>query len=120
MNFHPVKQKFRAVKAHADGFTFDSKKEERRYQELKLLLRQGLISRLIVHPKYDLHAKGGERIAQYEADFAYLDHDGREIVEDVKSPITAQIAMYRLKRKWMFAEYGIEIQEIGGKKGRAR
>ena len=97
-----------------DNITFDSKAEARRYQELKLALQTGGIRYLKVHPTWELHCADGfgERavVCKYEADFMYFrSGDMYMTVEDVKGHRTA---MYRLKKKWLLLEYGIEIQEI--------
>ena len=45
----------------------------------------------------------------------FLSHtklDGRLVVEDVKSAITAKAAAYRIKRHLMLAVHGIEVQEV--------
>lgn len=46
-------------------------------------------------------------MTRYRADFVYVEN-GERVVEDVKGRITA---MYRLKRAWLLAEYGIRIRE---------
>ena len=43
-------------------------------------------------------------------DFTYVEN-GQLVVEDVKSPMTRKLAMYRLKAKWMRIEHGITIRE---------
>ncbi|HMN12801.1 MAG TPA: DUF1064 domain-containing protein, partial [Bellilinea sp.] len=48
------RSKYNAKKASADGFTFDSQAEERRYQELKPLEQAGKITGLEVHKRYRL------------------------------------------------------------------
>lgn len=111
------KNKYNAQKVKADGYTFDSQAEHRRYEQLKLLERAREIAFLCVHPRYDLHVPtvcGGEtKIGTYTADFTYTEAGtGKRIVEDVKSAPTARKEMYRWKKKHMAAEYGIEIQEV--------
>ena len=97
-----------------DGYTFDSKAEARRYQELRLMEQAGEIRNLRVHPPYPLYCPGDDceivRVACYVADFDYWDVPGdRFVVEDVKGQRTA---IYSLKRKWLRLQAGIEIQEI--------
>ena len=46
---------------------------------------------------------------EYVADFVYKDRDGRQVVEDAKGVHTP---VYRLKKRWMLAEHGIEIVEV--------
>lgn len=78
--------KYNAKKAEIDGITFDSKKEARRYAELKLLLRGGEIRDLRLQVEYELIPKqAGERACNYIADFVYQDvRTGETVVEDVK------------------------------------
>jgi hypothetical protein len=92
----------------AEGLRFDSQREYARWRELQLLQQAGVIEHLVRQLPYFLHARNGEQaVATYRADFVYL-KDGSLVVEDVKGVKTA---MYKLKRKWMKAEYGIEILE---------
>lgn len=98
--------KYRAVRTVVDGRVFDSKREARRYEELKLLERAGLIRDLEIQPKFPLEVNG-RRVATYRGDFQYWE-GGEFIVEDCKGVRTP---IYRLKAKLMFALYGIEIRE---------
>ena len=90
-----------------DGIAFDSAAEARRYQELRLLERAGEISGLELQPRYPLEVNE-QLVTTYFADFRYLDH-GIEVVEDVKGWRTP---VYRLKKKFMKAVYGIEVREV--------
>lgn len=103
--------KFHARKTTLDGITFDSLSESRRYSELKILERVGEISNLAVHPSFPI-VVNDKKVCSYIADFAYVDSDGREVVEDVKSPATRKLPAYRLKRKLMIACYGVTISEV--------
>jgi hypothetical protein len=49
-----------------------------------------------------------ERLCVYRADFTY-EADGKLVVEDAKGFRTE---MYKLKKKWVKAEYGIDIREV--------
>jgi hypothetical protein len=98
-------------KTVVDGITFDSAKEARRYGELKLLERAGQIVDLRVQPEFELDVKG-VRVCKYRADFAYREHGGSTVVEDVKSPITAKNPTYRIKSKLLYAIYGIQVREV--------
>lgn len=100
--------KYHNIKTIIGGIKFDSKKEARRYQELKLLFNAGKISFLETHPRFEITVKG-KKICTYIADFRYLDESQNKIVEDVKGVKTS---IYRLKKKLMKAVYNIEIQEI--------
>ena len=104
-------------KCKMDGFTFDSMKEGRRYAELKILLRQGLIKDLELQKEFELQPgfidSDGKRIRPiyYRADFCYMDTEtGKMVVEDVKSAAT-KTAVYKIKKK-MMAYKGITIKEI--------
>ena len=112
--------KYRNKKIKIDGYTFDSLKEGRRYEELKLLRDQGKIKELKVHPRYPLLSMNGDHICTYVGDFEY-EVDGPstkngikwiKVTEDVKSPITRKCAVYRIKKKWFKADYGREIREV--------
>lgn len=100
-------------KTEVDGITFDSKREARRYQELKLLKRAGNIRSLarqvsfyfvlgdieIRYPPNKLGHKGPQM--KYIADFEYYDCDKEEwIIEDSKGHRTDA---YKLKRAIMFS-----------------
>lgn len=86
---------------------FDSRKEEKRYGELRLLERAGKISELHRQVRYAL-VVGHTLICEYVADFQYR-RDGLIAVEDVKGVRTRD---YIIKRKLMLALYGITIEEI--------
>lgn len=108
--------KYGAKKTVVDGITFASKKEAKRYGELKLLERAGEITDLRLQPRYPLEV-AGIKVATYVADFSYLDTRERHrpdgiaffVVEDVKGMKTP---MYRLKAKMFAAQYGFPIREV--------
>lgn len=93
---------------------FDSKKEEKRYNELLIMQAAGEISGLNHHTQFELIPKQpGERAVNYEADFTYIQvKNNAFIVEDVKSPATRKIPAYIIKRKLMLWLYGIKITEV--------
>lgn len=106
--------KFNARKVTApDGQKFDSRKEYRRWCELKLMERAGRICDLKRQVKYELlptqkKPSGGSEIkVSYIADFVYR-KNGKTVVEDCKGMKTDT---YILKRKLMLYMYGIEILE---------
>ena len=84
------RRKYGNKKITADGHTFDSKKEHKRYCELKLLERGNKISGLELQPKFILQDKfrdkegKAHRAITYSADFKYI-KDGKEVIEDVKA-----------------------------------
>ena len=100
--------KYRAIKTIVDNVLFDSKAEAARYNELKLLLKAGEISNLVIHPPYKLFVNN-KLICKYVADFSYYDRFAKLIVEDVKGVKTP---VYNLKKKFMLAVHGITINEI--------
>lgn len=126
------RHKYGAKPTMVDGIRFASKKESRRYQELKLLEKAGELWDLELQPKFDLlvpsttgtvvgaskalvrQAETGSgliRIGRYTADFAYYDRRDGRVIEDVKSRATATEA-YRLRKKHVEAQYGVSIREV--------
>ena len=111
-------RKYRNTKTVLDGITFDSKREAARYQELKALAARGVIEDFRHQAPFVLapgvrfsDEKRAKPALRYVADFAYK-LDGRLVVEDVKSAITAKAAAYRIKRHLMLAVHGIEVKEV--------
>lgn len=113
-----------------DGRVFDSRKEAKRYQELRILEAAGEISDLQTQVKFVLipsqresgepyktgphkgQKKPGrvvEREVAYYADFAYKDKQGRRVVEDTKGLKTKE---YIIKRKMMLYFHGVRIKEV--------
>ncbi|MDO3663387.1 DUF1064 domain-containing protein [Acinetobacter higginsii] len=112
------RNKFNAQKVELDGMTFDSKKEHKRYIQLKAMLQRGEINRLEHHTKFELAPKTkleGEKRAKpavrYFADFTYYIAD-KYIVEDVKSVATRKLPSYRTKKHLMKTVQGIDIKEV--------
>ena len=94
-----------------DGQTFDSAKEARRYQDLKLMERAGEIRFLRTQVGFPLVCNG-VTVARYFADFVYVRQtDDVQVVEDVKSEITRKDKTYRLKAK-MMAAMGVPVTEV--------
>lgn len=108
----PKPSKYRNIKCHADGKTFDSKREMAKYYELQLLVRAGEIFALEHHPVYKLHSAKGDVIGRFTPDFRYQDATGRIHVIDVKSPATANETAFRLRRKLFESEYGISLEIV--------
>ena len=100
--------KYRNVKTEIDGIVFDSKREAGRYQELKMLERSKIITQLELQKTFELRVNG-VLICKYRADFAYLDQQGREVIEDAKGVRTRD---YLLKSKLMIACHGLRVVEI--------
>lgn len=94
--------KYHSKKTIVDGITFDSKKEAKRYCELKILEHYGKIKDLrlqyqfILQPPFKKNGKSIRAIT-YVADFFYFDTERcKNIVEDVKGYKTD---VYQLKKK---------------------
>ncbi len=109
---HEEVNKYRNVRTSVDGITFDSKKEAKRYLELKLLVKGKVISDLSTHPRFALKV---DRVfvCTYEGDFMYVEK-GETVVEDAKGYKSKSSQAYRIfliKKKLMLACYGIEIKE---------
>lgn len=111
--------KYKAQKAvSSDGSVFDSRKEARRYQELKWAERAGDIQNLRLQVPYELiplqrkPSGGSERAIKYIADFVY-EQNGRTVVEDVKGYRRGTAYnVFSIKRKLMLQRYGIEVKEV--------
>lgn len=107
------KSKYKNKKTIVNGIEFDSKKEARRYQELLLMQRTGIITDLkrqvpyTLVPAFNLNKKR-YRAMSYIADFVYKEN-GQEIVEDTKGFRTE---VYKIKKKLMAYIYQIEIREV--------
>lgn len=111
------RSKYGNQKTETAGITFDSKKEARRFEELRQLESIGAISDLRLQVDFTLQEAytdtAGQRVRaiRYKADFTYYIED-RLIVEDVKSEATRKNRVYTIKKKMMAERYGISIQEI--------
>ena len=105
----PRRSKYGAKAVVIDGIRFASRREARRYGELKLLAKAGEISNLQLQPEYVFETRGVV-VFSYFGDFEYYDNTlKRRIVEDVKGVRTP---VYRLKKKIIEAEHDIEIREV--------
>lgn len=123
--------KYNNKKVTIDGITFDSLKEARRFEELKLAEEAGAIGDLERQVRFELipaqrepdtrGARGGvkkgkllERQVVYIADFVYIDlYTGERVVEDVKGMKQGTAyEVFKLKRKLMLWRYGIKVKEI--------
>jgi hypothetical protein len=103
-------QKFGNVRVtNADG-TFDSQKEHRRWCELKLLERGGVIRNLERQTRFDI-VINGVNCGFWKCDFSYF-ADNARVIEDVKSSATAEDKYWRFKKKILEAVFGFEIREI--------
>ena len=115
----PVKPtKYGAKRVVVAGIRFDSKREAKRWGELRLLESLGKIRDLERQPAYYFAVsrdRDGARVEmpkrfQYRADFRYVDVEtGRVVVEDAKGMRTP---MYKLKKLLVEAQHEIEIVEV--------
>ncbi len=107
-------RKYNSKTVEVSGIRFDSKKEARRYLELKTLERAGEIANLELQPEYELQPKFKKngvtyRPIKYRADFKYEDH-GETVVEDVKGMKTD---VYKIKKKMFEYRYpDLTIKEV--------
>ena len=108
--------KYGNKKVIVDGHTFHSKREARRYKELKLMERAGVIKDLELQPTFELiptirTETETLRKTVYKADFRYFDvKANHEVVEDVKGFKTD---VYKLKKKILLHKYkDIDFREV--------
>lgn len=112
--------KYKNQKCRFRGITFDSKREAKRFRELQIMEKAGIISDLRRQVKYKLipvqklstpirqksgHMKRAEREVTYIADFVYI-KEGQTIVEDCKGYETD---VFKIKRKLMLYIHGIQV-----------
>jgi hypothetical protein len=106
-----TRSKYGNKKVTVDGIRFDSKREAKRYGELKLMQMAGEISDLCLQVRYPL-VVNEVKIGFYIADFVYWDKNvgisGQEIVEDSKG---CKTPVYNVKKKLMKAIHNIDIYE---------
>ena len=112
------KNKYWNKKVLIDWIKFDSKKEAKFYQELKILERAWNIKDLELQPKFILQEKfknewKTERAITYLADFMYFDNiKKKQVIVDVKGFKTE---VYKIKRKlflYKFRKEEFEFLEI--------
>jgi hypothetical protein len=106
------RHKYGAVKTTVDSFTFDSKKEARRYVELKHMAGRKEIQGLELQPEYILQpaytTHDGKRVRPiaYVGDFQYWEGE-QCVVEDVKG---MQTPVFKIKAKMFRFKYpGIKL-----------
>ena len=105
--------KYGAVKTEVDGIVFDSRKEARRYTELKQLQEAGEITNLerqkryVLQPAFELNGKKIRPI-EYISDFEYDDKNGHH-TEDVKGKI---LPVFKLKAKLFAYKFRYEIEIV--------
>lgn len=110
------KGKYNASGRRVDGIWFASDAEATRYEQLLVMLHEGIIEKLVCQPKLPVSIKNSH-ICNYLADFRYVIVDDRGytikvVHEDVKGMITD---VYKLKKKMVEAFYDMKIVEIPAK-----
>lgn len=116
-NMEKRTSKMRNQKGEMDGIKFDSKKEMKRYNQLKIFQRAGEIKNLRTQKAYLLqenYRKNGKTIRkiEYKADFVY-EKDGKIIIEDVKASEKFQCPIYKIKKKLFEYKYpDLSITEV--------
>lgn len=104
---------FKPTITYVDGIKFDSKAEARRYSELKMLERAGVIKDIKLHPKFPMiinNIKIGR--GWWTGDFRYMQQqDGVwfDVIEDVKSIDTRES---KIRRDVCAAINGIKITVV--------
>lgn len=102
--------KYKSEKCEYQGVKFDSIKERNHFIYLKQLEEKGEIWNLRLQVKFPILIEN-KRICSYIADFVYEDEVGKHVV-DVKSPITSKNPTFRLKKKLVETQYGVEIEIV--------
>lgn len=106
--------KYHAVKTVLDGLKFDSKAEAKRWGELKLMERCGVIVGLQRQIPFPITVNS-HLICTYIADYVYTEVEtGERTVEDCKSKATIT-PEFRLKAKLLEATAGIVVRIHTGK-----
>lgn len=103
--------KFSARKVTLDGFEFASAAEAKRYGDLKLMQRAGLIRGLGVHPGYPL-VINGVTVGKFTADFAYFE-GGQKVVEDVKGVVTEAASLRMRIFMALYPEHELRVVKKG-------
>ena len=113
--------KYRNQKVIVDGIKFDSIAESKRYKELKLLERQGIIKNLKLQPIFVLQPSFKKnnktiRAITYKADFSYtvfyLENEkvrDKIIVEDVKGYATKEFKLKEKMFNYIYKEMELRI-----------
>lgn len=105
------RSKYGNIKVEHDGMRFDSKKELKCWQELKLREKAGEIMALCRQVPYDLIVNG-QKIGKFTADFTWYEN-GEGVVADCKSPVTRKDTAYRLRKRIFEAQYApLTIREL--------
>lgn len=109
----PRASKYHATRTKVDGITFQSKREARRWQQLRILEAAKQIRNLrrqVPYPIAIVNLETGEivTVSTYFADFVYEELTGATVIEDAKGVRTET---YKLKKRLVEAQYGVRIHE---------
>lgn len=99
-----LKHKFKAKPTETDGIKFSSKKEAKRYNNLKMLKNIGEV--IFFLRQVPFHLPGG---VKYVCDFLIFWTNGEVTIEDVKGFKTES---YKAKKKMVETLYPVEILEV--------
>lgn len=101
--------KYRNRRITIDGQRFDSVREGKRWKQLVVLERAGVINSLKRQVRFPLMV-ADKLVCTYIADFTYVDQDGHKVVEDSKGFATRE---FRIKSKLFAALYpGLQITTV--------
>lgn len=105
--------KYRNKKVTYFGNTFDSLKEGARFLELRQMLKEKKIVRLVLQKEFEVIPENWKnRATCYIADFVYEMPDGKVIVEDVKGwKKGPAYEVFTIKKKLMYHVLGIDVIE---------
>jgi Protein of unknown function (DUF1064) len=105
-----------AIERTIDGVTFASAGEMKRYWFLKVMQSRGIITNLVIQPRFELIIEGRPckydtgRTIRYVADFKYnITTTGEDVIEDYKG---FDEKLSRLKRAVVEAIYKIKIRVV--------
>lgn len=104
-----MEAKYHSKISVVDGITFHSKKESRRYIELKAMQKAGIIRDLKLQVRFELlpyQRQFKERSVVYVADFVYIASDGVKVVEDTKGFKTKDYIIKRKLFRWLYCQDG--------------
>ena len=110
MPFKP--NKMRNVPTVVDGVRFASKKEARRWAELRLLERGGVIRDLKRQHRIEIVANG-VKVTTAIVDFRYYEDGVGVVLEDVKgrtTDLSPNTQLWKLKFALLKALYGMEVK----------
>ncbi len=109
------KPKYGNKKITVDGILFDSVKEANRWLQLKAMQTRAEISELrrqvvfVLAPAVILDGRKKKQLT-YVSDFTYLEN-GKQVVEDTKSSMTARLPVYRIKKHLLKHVFNLDILE---------